>query len=456
MSTPPELLRGVAETTADFGLRELMAVREIVHAFLTARRPEEVYQLALDRVSPLVGASFACVYLIDKDSELMRLVAVHNWPQRHSRFLGTMRVRLGSGPSGEAASERRAIEVLDVFADPSLADWQEVAKELGFRSFVALPLETAEGALGTVTFYFKLPNSVSTEMRHLMRMVADQMAATAEKARLIDDLQRANAAMIEANVALAQQYAEALEARRVKDEFLANISHELRTPLTAVMGYISLMHEGIAGPITDEQRHTLDQVKGASEELLTLIGDLLDLTALKRGSIAAMVTELDPRAPLHDAVASAKGRREHVVFEISEPDIVPSMRSDRRTIAKALKALLNNAFKFTHKGRVRVSVQVTNDRVVYSVEDTGIGIPADAHEAIFDEFRQLDGTLTREYGGSGLGLALARRLARLLHGDITLTSNPGSGSTFCLDVPLRYNATPIGSATPISSRITES
>lgn len=456
MATPPESLRGVAETTADFGLRELMAVREIVHAFLTARRPEEVYQLALDRVSPLVGASFACVYLIDNNSELMRLVAVHNWPQRHSRFLGKMRVRLGSGPSGEAASERRPIEVLDVFADPSLEDWQEVAKELGFRSFVALPLQTAEGALGTVTFYFKLPNSISTEMRHLMRMVADQMAATAEKARLIDDLQRANAAMVEANVALAQQYAEALEARRVKDEFLANISHELRTPLTAVMGYISLMHEGIAGPITDEQRHTLDQVKGASEELLALIGDLLELTALKRGSIAAMVTEMDPRAPLHDAVASTKGRREHVVFEITEPDIVPSMRNDQRTIAKALKALLNNAFKFTHQGRVRVSVQVTDERVVYSVEDTGIGIPPDAHQAIFDEFRQLDGTLTREYGGSGLGLALARRLARLVHGDITLTSNPGSGSTFCLDVPLRYNATPIASATPVSSRTIDS
>jgi signal transduction histidine kinase len=450
MATPPESLRAVAETTADFGLRELMAVREIVHAFLTARRPEEVYQLALDRVSPLVGASFACVYLIDEGSELMRLVAVHNWPQRHSRFLGTMRVRLGAGPSGEAASERRTIEVIDVFAEPSLEDWHEVAKELGFRSFVALPLQTAGGVLGTVTFYFKLPNAVGAEMHHLMRMVADQMAATAEKARLIDDLQHANAAMREANEALAQQYAEALEARRVKDEFLANISHELRTPLTAVMGYIALMHEGLAGPINDEQRHTLEQVKGASEELLSLIGDLLELTALKRGSIAAMVTEIDPRQPLHDAVATAKGRREQVVFEISEPDIVPSMRSDRLTIAKALKALLNNAFKFTHKGRVRLAVEVTEEQVVYSVEDTGIGIPADEHEAIFDEFRQLDGTLTREYGGPGLGLALARRLARLVHGDITLTSDLGAGSTFRLAVPLRYNAT------PTSSRITNS
>jgi signal transduction histidine kinase len=439
VSMPSEQLNVPAET-ADFGLRELMAVREIVHAFLTARRPEEVYQFALNRVSPLVGAAFACVYVIDPGSELMRLVAVHNWPQRYAQFLGQMRVRLGFGPSGEAASERRMIEVPDVSADPSLDDWQEVASELGFRSFVALPLQTPKAVLGTVTFYFASANAVVPENRQLMRLVADQMAATAEKARLIDDLQHANVALLESNAALERQYADALEARRVKDEFLANISHELRTPLTAVMGYISLMHEGLAGPINDEQRRTLDQVRDASEQLLVLIGDLMELTALKRGAIEAMVTEIDPRDPLRDAVAAATGPRGQVAFEVEEPEIVPTIRSDRRTIAKALKALLNNAFKFTREGRVRVWLQVVGDRVVYSVEDTGIGIPADAHDMIFEEFRQVDGTMTREYAGPGLGLALARRLARLLQGDITLTSNPGAGSTFRLEIPLRFEA----------------
>ncbi len=439
VSTPTEQLNVPAEA-ADFGLRELMAVREIVQAFLTARRPEEVYQFALNRVSPLVGAAFACVYVIDADSDLMRLVAVQNWPQRYAQFLGQMRVRLGQGPSGEAASERRMIEVPDVSADPSLEDWQEVARELGFRSFVALPLQTPKAVLGTVTFYFAAANSVGPENRQLMRLVADQMAATAEKARLIDDLQQANAALLDSNAALERQYADALEARRVKDEFLANISHELRTPLTAVIGYISLMQEGLAGPINDEQRRTLDQVKGASDELLTLIGDLLELTALKRGAMDAIVADMDPREPLRDAVANVKGRREHVALEVEEPEIVPAIRSDRRTIAKALRALLDNAFKFTREGKVRVWLEVVDDRVVYCVEDTGIGIPADAHDLIFDEFRQVDGTMTREYGGPGLGLSLARRLARLLQGDITLTSHPGTGSTFRLEIPLRFEA----------------
>ena len=125
--------RALSENS-ESGVRELIAVREIVHAFLTADRPEEVFQFALDRVSPLVGATFACIYVIDGASELMRLAAVHNWPERYTPFLGDMRVRLGFGPSGEAAAERRVIEVPDVMADASLEDWAEVAHELGFRA----------------------------------------------------------------------------------------------------------------------------------------------------------------------------------------------------------------------------------------------------------------------------------------------------------------------------------
>lgn len=416
-----------------------MAVREIVHAFLTADRPDEVFQFALDRVSPLVGATFACVYIIEGNSELMRLVAVHNWPQRWAAYLGQMRVRIGSGPSGEAASERRAIEVPDVFADHSLADWQEVASELGFRSFVALPLQTAQGVLGTVTFYFAAAGAVTVETRNLLRMVADQMAATAEKAGLIENLRRANAALVESNAELERQYVTVLEARRIKDEFLANISHELRTPLTAVIGYISLMEEGLVGPINAEQQHALGQVKASSEQLLGLIGDLLELTTLKRGGLEATVTEFDPRAPMREAVAAARERKASVTLEVVEPEHAPPMRSDRRKITRILGALVDNAFKFTQQGEIRIALQFHSDRAIYSVEDTGTGIPADAQRYVFDEFRQGDGTLTRQHGGSGLGLTLARRLARLLGGEIALQSAAGQGSTFTVDVPLEFD-----------------
>ena len=418
-----------------------MAVREIAHAFLTAERPAEVFQFALDRVSPIVGASLACLYLLEGGSDLMRLAAAHNWPKRYAQFLSEMHVRVGAGPSGQAASERDAIEVPDVFGNPSAADWQEVARELGFRSLVALPLMIGTTVLGVVTFYFPSPSIATEEMRHLMRTVADQLAATVEKARLIDGLQRTNAALLSSNAALERQNAELIEARRVKDEFLANVSHELRTPLTSVMGYVSLMEEGIAGPMTREQSDTLEQVKRASSQLLALIGDLLELTALKRGAMTADVAELDPREPLRDAVAAARLGREHssVSLEVTEPDEVPVMRSDRRSIARALTALLDNALKFTRSGHVRVALQIVGKRARYSVEDTGIGIPHDDQRLVFEEFRQVDGSATREFGGSGLGLSLARRLARLVHGDISLTSRPGVGSTFTLMVPLEID-----------------
>jgi signal transduction histidine kinase len=424
--------------STESGVRELIAVREIVHAFLTADRPEEVFQFALDRVSPLVGASFACVYLVDGASELMRLAAVHNWPARFTPFLGEMRVRLGFGPSGEAAAERRVIEVPDVLADGSLEDWAEVANELGFRAIVALPLQTGEGVLGAVAFYFANAGVISAETRSLLRMVADQMAATAQKARLIEDLRRANAALLETNAELERQYVALLDARRVKDEFLANISHELRTPLTAVMGYLALMDEGLAGPVTPEQRKTIAQVKTSSEHLLELIGDLLELTTLKRGGLEVVPTAFDVRDPLHDAVANTRGRAEAVALRISEPEQDMVMVSDRRKIAKMLVALLSNAYKFTRSGEIRVSVEVHNDRAVYRVQDTGIGIPDEMQQLVFDEFRQVDGSSTRRFGGSGLGLSLARRLARLLGGEIEVESAPGEGSTFRVNLPLEY------------------
>jgi signal transduction histidine kinase len=442
VSTQPLLFDPAAPalgTGGEAAFRELVAVREIAHAFLTADRPEDVFRFALERVTPLVGASFACVYLVDGASELMRLAAQHNWPERYRPWLGEMRVRVGFGPSGEAASERRVIEVPDVFADASLEDWQEVAEELGFRALTALPLQASKGVLGAVCFYFADARAFNPEMRSLLRIVADQMAATAEKAALFDELRRANAALVESNAELERQYAAVMEAKRVKEEFLANISHELRTPLTAVMGYIQIMQDGLSGPLTLEQRQDLTQVWNASDRLLGLIDNLLELTTLKRGNLDVAVSEFDPRAPLEAAVASTVGKPGSVALVVDLPDgYLPAVRSDRKKIEKILISLLSNAYKFTERGEVRVSVSLRGPHVAWSVRDTGIGIPSEALPVVFDEFRQADGSFTRRYGGSGLGLALARRMAQLLGGDIEVTSTVGEGSTFTVELPLEY------------------
>ncbi len=420
-------------------MRELVAVREIVHAFLTAERPEEVFRFALERVSPVVGATFASVYLVDGASELMRLAAVYNWPKKYEPWLGEMRVRLGFGPSGEAASERRAIEVPDVFADDNLEDWQEVATELGFRAFIALPLQTGSRVLGAVTFYFADAGGFSSERKDLLRIVAAQMAATAEKAALFDELRRANAALTDSKVELEQQYLAVVEARRVKDEFLNNVTHELRTPLTAVMGYIALLQDEYSGPLTDSQRQDLALARDASERLLGLIDNLIEMTTLKRSTVEIQVETFDPRDALRDAAAATQGRPGRTNLSVDVPsDPVPFMRTDRRKLTKILSSLLSNAYKFTAQGTVAASLEVAHGRALYRVQDTGIGVPVQSQRVIFEEFRQLDGSVTRPFGGTGLGLALARRLARLLGGDIDLVSAPGEGATFTVEVPLEY------------------
>ncbi|HET7564616.1 MAG TPA: GAF domain-containing sensor histidine kinase [Gemmatimonadaceae bacterium] len=429
----------VPVATADSAIRELKAVREIVHAFLTADRPQDIFQFALERVSPLVGATFASVYLLDDADDVMHLAAAYNWPERFRPFLGEMRVRLGLGPSGEAASERRPIQVPDVFADDTLADWQEVATELGFRALVALPLETPTRVLGAVAFYFADAGGFNAEEFGLLQIVAEQMAATAEKASLVHELRRANAALVDSNAELERQYTAALEARRLKDEFLANMSHELRTPLTAVLGYAHLLNDGLSGPLTSEQQSTLSQVISASERLLGLIDDLLELTALKGGEFRVTIEEFDPRDVLREAMESTHGPASGVVVRVDVPEgMVPRMRTDRKKVLKMLRSLLSNAYKFTETGEVCASLEVTDGAARFCVKDTGIGIASESQQLVFEEFRQVDGSPTRLHGGSGLGLALAKQLARLLGGDIELMSTPHEGSAFTMAVPLEY------------------
>jgi signal transduction histidine kinase len=176
-------------------------------------------------------------------------------------------------------------------------------------------------------------------------------------------------------------------------------------------------------------------VKQSSEHLLALIGDLLELTTLRRGGGEVTVSRFDIRDPIQEVVELTPGRRPEVLLDVTLPPST-AIETDRRLLKKILGALLSNAYKFTHAGQVAFGAAVSGDRVRYSIHDSGIGIPKDAEALVFEEFRQLDGTATRKYGGSGLGLTLARRYARLLGGDIVLESAEGQGTTFVVDLPL--------------------
>jgi GAF domain-containing protein len=172
-------------------------LQDLARALIRTARPEDALQFALDRTCPAIGATLGAAYVVDGASELMRLEAAYGWPDRWRPWLGEMSVRLGIGPSGEAAAERRIIEVPDVLAVSGHEDWHEVAAELGFRSIVALPLEAPDAILGVATFYFADARAISPADRALLRAAADLMAAMAEREQLRTRVRRAEAALEE-------------------------------------------------------------------------------------------------------------------------------------------------------------------------------------------------------------------------------------------------------------------
>ncbi len=433
-------------------LRELQAAREIAHAFLTARTPDEVYRLALERVAPVVGAAFGCVYLRESD-DVLRLVAAWNWPAPYRKFLGEMRVRVGLGPTGSAVAGNQFVEIYDVFRDNSLEDWWDAARELGFASTVSLPIVLGDQPEGALTFYFRRTDRLDEADRSLLRLVADQLSATAEKAHLIEDLQRANKQLREQNVELEARFIQAEEARRLKNEFLANVSHELRTPLTAIMGYTYLLREGHDGALSPQQAQSVERVESSATVLMGLIDDLLSLANLQLGRLEVKPETCDAVALARAALSGLPEPASGVEVRTLAPDAAVPVRTDATQAVRILRQLMSNAIKFTPAGAVTVRVRMTSgspwtaearaggdapNSVVWEVEDTGIGIAEGDMESIFDPFRQLDGSVTRRYGGTGMGLALSRQLARRLGGDVTARSRPGQGSTFTLSLPAGF------------------
>ena len=198
----------------------------------------------------------------------------------------------------------------------------------------------------------------------------------------------------------------------------------------------------MSGPLTDEQRNTLSHVKSSSERLLVLIEDLLELTALRRGEVRVQVELFDPRAALEAALeATRRSRRRASSCARRFPNGPPRwMRSDRQKVVQDSVQAARQRVQVHRAGRgARDGAGAQRCRAIHRIAIRGSASPSTAQQLVFDEFRQVDGSTTRQYGGSGLGLALARRLARLLGGDIQLESAPEEGSSFVVEIPLEFS-----------------
>ena len=247
--------------------------------------------------------------------------------------------------------------------------------------------------------------------------------------------------LTQAQHTLEERAAELQRANHYKNEFLANMSHELRTPLNSSLILSKLLADNAQGNLTAEQVHFAETISGAGNDLLALINDILDLSKIEAGKVEVHRESVDVQAMAESMqktfgpMAAAKGLSLRVELDPSCP---PQIVSDRQRLAQILKNLLSNALKFTENGEVSLSLRAQGtDRISMTVRDTGIGLPPDQHQIIFEAFRQADGSTHRKYGGTGLGLSISRDLARLLGGDIAVTSHPGAGSLFTLDLPVQ-------------------
>ncbi|NNG04802.1 MAG: HAMP domain-containing protein [Inquilinus sp.] len=245
--------------------------------------------------------------------------------------------------------------------------------------------------------------------------------------------------MKETERALTDAKLDAEKANAAKTQFLANMSHELRTPLNAVLGFTELILDETYGAVPEEIRDPVERVEHNGQHLLGLINDVLDISKIESGRFTISIDDYAMRDVVRAVVAAvdplAAEKQIHLVSEV--PNELPRGRGDQQRIVQALMNLVGNAIKFTADGEVSVIVGTRGDEFVVSVSDTGPGIPLEDQDTIFDEFHQVDGSITRQKGGTGLGLTIARRMIELQGGRLWVESEPGAGATFTFTLPIR-------------------
>jgi signal transduction histidine kinase len=285
-------------------------------------------------------------------------------------------------------------------------------------------------------------------VRELQRQNADLMVALAEVRSRQEDLSRLNQELEDTNRGVVALYAELDErveqlrrANALRAQFMSYMSHEFRTPLDSILALSGLLLNRVDGDLAPEQEKQVTYIRRSAQDLLGLVDDLLDTARVAAGKAAVHPTPFTA-AELFNALRATLrpllvGESTRLLFDDAAD--VPPLVTDEPKVAQILRNLVSNALKFTEAGEVRVSVRAAEgDRMVFEVADTGVGIAAEDHGRIFEDFAQVDGEVQRRRRGTGLGLPLSRKLAELLGGTLTVRSEPGRGSVFTLELPREY------------------
>ncbi len=441
--------------------RELMALHKMSSTIRSAISLKEVIDQIISSI--LEGLEFEAVILLlfDREEKKIRVYSPrqHHIINKISEIIGkplnTIEMPMSfleipifqSIINHQIVFRRNLLEVVQGLEDIiSTTQVKKIQDILDIQRIIAIPIVAEQEVLGAIVGFSRMPY-VDEKLVQTLESFGNQAALSIEASILIEKLQKINEQLKEAN--------------RVKSEFLAIMSHELRTPLTAIIGFSELMMEGVMGELSEEQKETVQEVLNNGADLLDLINSLLDLSKIESGKMRFEIHRFDVSEMIEriSRMISSLIQRKGHQFKVNMPPQLPPLNADERKIQQVILNLLSNAIKFTPDGgRIDVDIRYyssieeikkalwfnriekkaenfTKDAFEIVVRDTGVGIHPEHLEMVFDVFQQVDSSITRSFGGTGLGLALAKQYVEQHNGVIWAESEYGKGASFYVVLP---------------------
>jgi signal transduction histidine kinase/DNA-binding response OmpR family regulator len=417
-----ELEARTADLTRSVG--ELEALGEVSQTLGSTLDLETVLSTIVSRANQLAGTDSCTVYEYDEATEQLLLRATHNLSDEVVAVARRSPIRRGEGVAGRMAVTHQPVQIPDIArAGAYHGPLRDVLLRTGTRALLGIPLLREGHLIGALTVNKKTPGEFAPEVVELLKTFASQSALAIQNARLFRDLGEARR--------------EAESANEAKSVFLATMSHEIRTPMNAVIGMSGLL---LNTELTGEQREYAEIVRSSGDALLTVINDVLDFSKIEAGRMDLEAQPFDLREGVEaalDLVASRAADKGLDLAYLISDDTPAAIVGDVARLRQVLLNLLSNAVKFTETGEIVLSVTATRvdgatplHELTFAVRDTGIGIPPDRIDRLFESFSQIDVSTARKYGGTGLGLAISKRLAELMGGAISVESRVGRGSEF--------------------------
>jgi len=402
-------------------LAEASALYNMAQQTTSSLAFDEVLDAIVVQLRTVISCRAICLFLLDESTQELSIAAATGLKPE---FRDSTRLKIGEGISGQVFKKVRPIYVRDI---PREAP--DLGSDPSIRSLLVVPLIAKSKVIGTLSVDSTEVAAFTADHERLLTIAAAQAASAIENARLFAaERQRAEE--------LKRAYEELQELDRLKSQFVQNVSHELRTPLTFVKGYADLLLEEAMGPLTERQRQSLTTVSQKTDSIIRLVNDIITLQEVECLPRTKSVTSLQAILNMVAATAHAAAENAGIELKAEIPDEHMLILADDDRLAQVFDNLVHNAIKFSPDGGcITISAQDADTCWLVTVQDSGIGIPSDKLEKVFERFYQVDGSTTRRFGGTGLGLAIAREIVTNHDGKIWAESTLGEGSTFFVSLP---------------------